>query len=159
MVSGRSGQVGRSMALDVGERRIGVAVSDPLGILARSLTVVKRRDDESSIAEIKSLIAEHDVSRLVVGFPRSLSGDVGPQAQAVEAFAEQLADAIDVPLELWDERLSTVTAARLLREQGQSAREQKKSIDAVAAAVILQDYLDARGMRASLEEDNEDEYE
>lgn len=148
------------MSLDVGERRIGVAVSDPLGVIARGLTVVKRDTDESAISQIKALIDEQDVGRLIVGFPRSLSGDVGPQAQAVAAFARQLEAALDVPLEMWDERLSTVTAARVLTERGQSTREQKKTIDAVAAAVILQDYLDAQRLRASMEEeDDQDEYE
>lgn len=138
----------RYMALDVGERRIGVAVSDPLGIIARTLAVVKRDTDESAIARIRELMSQEDVGRLVIGFPRSLSGEVGPQARAVEAFAKQLESAIDVPVEMWDERLSTVTAARVLTERGQSAREQKRTIDAVAAAVILQDYLDAQRMQA-----------
>ncbi|MFQ5854206.1 MAG: Holliday junction resolvase RuvX [Anaerolineae bacterium] len=149
----------RIMALDVGERRIGVAVSDPLGIIARSLAVVKRDTDETAIARIKTLMDEEDVGRLIVGFPRSLSGAVGPQARAVEAFARQIESAIDVPVEMWDERLSTVTAVRVLTERGQSAREQKQTIDAVAAAVILQDYLDAQRMRASMRDENEDEDE
>lgn len=147
------------MALDVGGRRIGVAVSDPLNVIARALTVVQRKTDESAIAQIKRLIDGQNVSQLVIGFPRSLSGDIGPQAKAVEAFAERLEAAIGVPIEMWDERLSTVTAARLLRERGQSAREQKETIDATAAAVILQDYLDAQRMRASMEEASEDEYD
>ena len=146
----------RIMALDVGERRIGVAISDLLRIVARSFGVITRDTDESAITQIEELIVEQQVGRLVVGFPRSLSGEVGPQAKAVEDFADQLQAAVDVPLEMWDERLSTVTAARMLRERGQSARDQKETIDAVAAAVILQDYLDAQQMRASMEDD---EYE
>lgn len=140
----------RVMALDVGERRIGVAVSDPLGILARGLTVVRRDTDEAAISQIRALIEEQDVGRLVVGLPRSMSGEVGPQARAVEAFVRQLEPVIDIPLEMWDERLTTVTAVRVLHERGQSAREQKKNIDAVAAAVILQDYLDAQRVQASM---------
>lgn len=146
----------RIMALDVGDRRVGVAVSDPLRIIARSLTVVKRDTDASAVEQIQDLIHEHEVGRLIVGLPRSLSGGIGPQAQAVEAFARELESAVEVPLEMWDERLSTITAARMLTERGQSARDQKKTIDAVAAAVILQDYLDAQQMRASLDDD---EYE
>lgn len=145
----------RIMALDVGERRIGVAVSDLLGVIARSLTVVKRVSDEAAIEQIKALVDEQDVGRLVVGYPRSLSGDIGPQAQAVEEFVRQIEATIDVPHELWDERLSTVTAARVLAERGQSVREQRKTIDAVAAAVILQDYLDAQRMRASMMDDDD----
>lgn len=149
----------RIMSLDVGERRIGVAVSDPLELIARSLTVVRRDTDEAAIARVKALIEEQDVGRLIVGFPRSLSGEVGPQAQAVEAFARQLEREIDVPLEMWDERLSTVTAARVLTGRGKSAREQKRTIDAVAAAVILQDYLDARQVRTSMTDKNGQDHE
>lgn len=117
-----------------------------------------RRTDEVAIQRICELASEQDVGEIVVGFPRSLSGDVGPQAEAVRSFARQIEDAVDVPLVLWDERLSTVTAARLMRERGQSARDSKATIDAVAAAVILQDYLDARGSRLPpLEGDADDE--
>lgn len=147
------------MALDVGGRRIGVAVSDPLGIIARSLEVIVRRTNESAIQRIGELAHEHDVGEIVIGFPRSLSGDIGPQAEAVKSFASQIEVAVDVPLVLWDERLSTVTAARLMRERGQSVRDSKANIDAVAAAVILQDYLDARGARLPPQDqgDSEDE--
>jgi putative Holliday junction resolvase len=147
------------MALDVGGRRIGVAVSDPLGIIARSLEVIVRRTDESAVERISELAKDQDVGEIVVGFPRSLSGDVGPQAEAVKSFASQIEEAVDVPLVLWDERLSTVTAARLMRDRGQSARDSKATIDSVAAAVILQDYLDARGARLPLrdQDDRDDE--
>lgn len=147
------------MALDVGERRIGVAVSDPLGIIARPLAVVQRKTDEEAATQILALLDEQDAGRLVVGYPRLLSGKIGSQAQAVEGFVEILEAATEVPIEMWDERLSTVTAARLMTEQGQSTREQKSRIDAVAAAVILQDYLDARRLRASLGHEDEDNYE
>ena len=135
------------MALDVGERRIGVAVSDPLHVVARTLGVVERTSDAAAVEEIVRLVREHEVERVLVGHPRSLSGEAGAQAQRAEAFAALLAAALDVPVELWDERLSTVTAARILSERGVRAREQKESIDAVAAAVILQDYLDAQALR------------
>jgi putative Holliday junction resolvase len=146
----------RIMALDVGDRRIGVAVSDPMGVIARSLEVIVRRTDESAIERISALAREQDVGKIVVGFPRSLSGDVGTQARAVESFAGQLQKVVDVPLILWDERLSTVTAVRLMRERGQSARDSKATIDAVAAAVILQNYLDAQSVRSALEQDRSD---
>lgn len=149
----------RIMALDVGERRIGVAVSDPLGVIARTLAVVPRKTDEDAIARIKALLDEQAAGRLVVGHPRLLSGEVGSQARAVEAFVEKLATVTDVPVEMWDERLSTVSAARLLAERGQSTRKQKVRIDAVAAAVILQDYLDARRLRASLIHEDEENHE
>lgn len=146
----------RIMALDVGERRIGVAVSDPLGVIARTLAVVPRKTDEDAISRIEALLDEQAVGRIVVGHPRLLSGEVGSQARAVEKFVEKLTTVTDLPVEMWDERLSTVSAARLLTERGQSTRKQKASIDAVAAAVILQDYLDARRLRASpIHEDEE----
>jgi len=137
----------RVIALDVGERRIGVAVSDPLGIVARTLGVVERVSDAQAIEEIVRLVREHEVGRVLVGHPRSLRGELGPQARQVETFAALLEEALDVPVELWDERLSTVTAERILSERGIRAREQKEHIDAVAAAVILQDYLDAQALR------------
>ncbi|MFQ5341883.1 MAG: Holliday junction resolvase RuvX [Anaerolineae bacterium] len=149
----------RIMALDVGERRIGVAVSDPLGVIARTLTVVQRKADDTAIARIKSLLDEQDVGRLVVGHPRLLSGEVGSQARAVEEFARELEAATEVAIEMWDERLSTVTAARVLTEQGESTRQQKTRIDAVAAAVILQDYLDASRLRASLIHKDDESYD
>lgn len=140
----------RILALDVGERRIGVAVSDPLGIIARTLGVVQRKTDAAAIAQLAALVDEHDARMVVVGLPRSMSGEIGRQAREVLDFAAQLEAVIDVPIEMWDERLSTVTAARVMTERGQSAREQRQTIDAVAAAVILQDYLDAQRARASL---------
>ena len=139
--------MGRVLALDIGERRIGVALSDPLQVVARTLGIVERSSDAEAVAEIARLVREHEVERVLVGHPRSLSGAVGRQAQRVESFATLLAEAVGVPVELWDERLSTVTAARILAERGVRAREQKESIDAVAAAVILQDYLDAQALR------------
>jgi putative Holliday junction resolvase len=145
------------MALDVGGRRIGVAVSDPLGIIAQPLTVVMRHTDEAAIEQLKRLIVEQAVGRLIVGLPRSMSGEINVQGHAVQAFADLLAASIDVPLELWDERLSTVMASRLLAERGQSAREQKKTIDAAAAAVILRDYLDAQRLHIAFEEDYNNE--
>jgi putative Holliday junction resolvase len=147
----------RILALDVGERRIGVAISDPLGVVARTLGVVERRSDAQAIQAIVELVREHDVERVLVGHPRTLRGETGPQAQRVEAFAALLESALQVPVELWDEWLSTVSAERILSERGISAREQKATIDAVAAAVILQDYLDAQSLRDTSEEGPDDE--
>ena len=134
----------RVLALDVGGRRIGVAISDPLQVLARSLKVLQRASMEEDLAAIAELVSEWNVVAIVVGHPRTMAGEVGPQAKVVEAFCEALRRVVDVPVILWDERLSTVTAARHLRERGISAQEQREWIDATAAAVILQDYLDAQ---------------
>jgi len=134
----------RVMALDVGERRIGVAVSDELGWLARTVTVIERHDLEVDLTAVQALVAELGAELLVVGYPRSMSGEIGEQAQRMERFVAQLQPVVGVPIVLWDERLSTFTATQILREQGVEARAQKKRVDAVAAAVILQDYLDAQ---------------
>lgn len=137
----------RVLALDVGDRRVGVAISDALGMLARTLTVIRRSGhDYQSIAD---LVRAHDVKRIVAGYPRNMDGSVGLQARKVEAYVAGLEQHVDVPIEFWDERLSTAEAQRLMIEAGRRPRERRERIDAVAAAVILQDYLDsARGERS-----------
>ncbi len=151
----------RLMALDVGEARIGVAVSDDTGILASPYkTLPVSRSEQQTWQNIQQLIDETEAQGLVVGLPISLDGQIHAQGKRVQAFAERLQQHISIPLTFWDERLSTVEAQRLLaqREQGeggarrrqrtrrhtQTRRRQKgQEIDALAAAVILQDYLDA----------------
>lgn len=133
----------RILALDVGERRTGVALSDALGLLATPLTVLKSSSYEAEMAAIAELVQRHQVEQVVVGYPRSLNGNVGPQAQRVDNYVAQLrAHLPGIPIILWDERLSTAQAERLLREAGR--RVQRERIDAAAAAVILQSYLDAQ---------------
>ena len=134
----------RVMALDLGERRIGVAVSDPTRMLARSLCVLERRSRAEDFAAIAELVREHQVGLVIVGLPRSLDGMMGPQARRVQRYANALAEVLSVPLILWDERLSTSSAEQLMIEAGRPARKRRQRIDAVAAAVILQDYLDAQ---------------
>lgn len=135
----------RILALDVGDRRIGVAVSDPSQTLARSLLVLQRMDEASTLSRLASLVCEQEAVLVVVGYPLSLSGNVGPQAAKVERFAESLSQIVEVPVELWDERYSSSSAERILREQGLSIRRRRQWVDATAAAVVLQDYLDTRG--------------
>jgi putative Holliday junction resolvase len=138
----------RVMALDVGHKRIGVALSDPGQVLASSLQVIERKGQQRDLATVVQLVREHEVGKIIIGYPRSLNGTVGQQAKFVERYVavleKKLVDAsLDVPVVLWDERLSTVAADRLMAEAGRKARERRERIDAVAAAVILQDYLDA----------------
>ena len=142
----------RILALDVGERRIGVALSDPTQTLARSLMVVERRSDRETMERLAGLAKKQGVERVVVGYPLSLRGDAGPQAETVGRFAEALAATVDVPVELWDERYSTVEAERVLRERGLDGRQRRKQVDATAAAIILQAYLDARTWHREREE-------
>ncbi len=132
---------GRVIALDVGERRVGVAISDPTGTLATPHSVIHRRSKAEDFAAVARLVIELEVERVVVGLPLSLNGEVGPQARRVSRYAQALAQRLDVPVELHDERYSTVTADALLTESG---RKRRVPIDAAAAAVILQDYLDSQ---------------
>jgi len=129
----------RVIALDVGERRIGVAVSDPTGTLATPHGVIHRRSKAQDFAAVARLVTELQAERVVVGLPLSLSGDVGPQARRVMRYAQALAQVLPVPVDLYDERYSTVTADELLAEGGRKRR--RTPIDAAAAAVILQEYL------------------
>jgi putative Holliday junction resolvase len=131
----------RVMALDVGERRVGVAVSDPSGTLATPHTVIWRRSKVEDFAAVACLATELDVELIVVGLPLTLDGEMGPQARRVTRYAQALAETLDVPVEFYDERYSTVTADELLIESG---RKRRVPIDAAAAAVILQDYLESR---------------
>ncbi len=138
----------RIMALDVGERRTGVALSDALGWLATPLAVLKSSSREAELAAILELVQSRRVEQLVIGYPRSLDGSIGPQAQRVDKFVQQLRNHLpDVPIVLWDERLSTAQAERLVHETGKRVRRER--IDAAAAAVILQSYLDAQRNIAS----------
>lgn len=130
------------MSLDVGDKRIGVALSDPTGIIASPLTTIQRVAERTDLERIVDLAREHSVERIVVGLPRTLRGELGPQAQKVMRFADNLAKVVDVPVVYWDERHSTVDAERIIRsrKRGRGGRER---IDEIAAAVILQSYLDS----------------
>ncbi len=131
----------RLMGLDLGERRIGVAVSDPSRVLARGIEVIECRSLEKNLEAIARLAEEYEVEAIVVGFPRRLNGTAGEEAKKAEAFAAQIEAHLGLAAILWDERLSTVRAARALAEGGK--RKRRLGIDAVAAVVILQDYLDS----------------
>ena len=134
----------RVLALDVGERRIGVALSDPLGLTAQRLTVVDRRGTVQDIEQIRTLVTRHHVETIVVGHPLTMRGEQGIQAQRVAAFAQRLRDQLSMTVQLVDERLTTVQGERSLRETQTSARNRKRVIDQVAAQLILQHFLDAK---------------
>lgn len=148
----------RVLALDVGERRIGLAISDPDGRLAVPLDTLERHDEAADLSALTGLVQREGVAMVVVGLPLSLDGTVGPQAARTQAFARRLAEAVARPLELWDERLSTVAARRSLaggpperrtRSGGRRRplRRQRGVADAMAAAIILQGFLDSRSRR------------
>jgi len=132
----------RTLACDVGDKRIGLALSDPTGTLASSLEVWERRGDEADWAHITALVAEHQVETVLVGYPRHLRGADSAQSQAVERFVAGLKQRTRVPIVLWDERLTTVRAAQIARERGRQKGKRKKPLDSIAAAVMLQEYLE-----------------
>jgi putative Holliday junction resolvase len=131
----------RIAALDVGEVRIGVAVSDELGITAQGVSVVRRVGGRRDLEAIAEVLRPYAPDRLVVGLPLSMSGAEGPQAARVRAFANDVATHLGLPLEFWDERLTTVAAERTLLEADVSRRRRREVIDKVAATLILQGYL------------------
>jgi putative holliday junction resolvase len=136
----------RAMALDVGEKRIGVAVSDEAGTIATPLTTVVRGRGQADLDEVARLAGEWEVDTLVVGLPTGMSGREGPQAAATRDYADRLAGVVggDMPLVFWDERLTTAIADRVMHERGTPRADRKRQRDAIAAAVILQGYLDSR---------------
>lgn len=137
----------RILGVDSGERRIGLAISDETELVARPLLVIQRREDalKRALDEIQHVAAREGAERLVVGLPLNADGSEGHQARRARALAKLLEKVVARPVELWDERLSSVEAERQLHEQGRSVRRLRQAggIDAHAAAVILQDYLDA----------------
>jgi putative holliday junction resolvase len=140
---------GRVMGVDVGTVRVGVALSDATGTLASPLETVQRAKDGSDLERLAALVVEHEVTEIVVGEPRHLSGASGASARDADAYSQALADRVaDVPVHLIDERLSTVTAASHLRDSGIDSRKQRPVIDQAAAVVILQSFLDGRRARS-----------
>jgi putative Holliday junction resolvase len=132
----------RILGLDVGDVRIGVALSDPLGITAQRLTVLERKALAKDIGMVRDLITQHEVTRVVMGLPLTMQGERGIQAQKVEAFAAALERTGTVPITFVDERLTTVQGERVLREIGTPGRKRKQVIDQIAAQLILQQFLD-----------------
>ncbi len=138
----------RSMSLDVGTKTIGIAVSDPLGMIASGVETIRRTTEEQDYARIAQIIKEYGVSTLVVGYPRNMNGTAGERAHACEAMAAKLRELFPaVQVTLWDERLSTVAAEKVLIDADMRRKKRKKVIDMMAAVVILQNYLDSKGFK------------
>ena len=129
----------RCLGLDIGDKKIGVALSDPQGILASPLTIIKHSEEKIDIEAILSIVDQNQVGQIIAGLPRSMDGSIGRQAEKVRDFVYELSSHTKVPVAFRDERLSTVSAKRLLREAG---KRKKTEDDAIAAAIILQSYLD-----------------
>ena len=135
---------GRVLGLDVGSRRIGVAVSDPLGITAQGLETLQRRNKRSDLAALERVIRDYSVREIVVGLPLHMSGAEGTQSDKMQVFAEELRKRFRLPVHLWDERLTSAEANRLLRETELSIEKRAKAVDRMAAVLILQGWMESR---------------
>lgn len=133
----------RILALDLGKRRVGVALSDPLGLTAQGLPTIARGGKKALIEAVRGLLETHGVERIVVGLPRNMNGTLGPGAREALAVAEALREALGVPVETWDERLTTVAAERALAEGGVRGAKRRELVDRVAAQLILEGYLES----------------
>lgn len=134
----------RIMGLDYGDKRIGVAISDAFGWTAQGVEVIERKSEGDYIDRIRARIGEYEVDTIVVGLPKNMNGTIGPRGEICMAFAEELRQAFGLPVHLWDERLTTVAAQRTLLEADVSRRKRKQVIDKMAAAILLQNFLDSR---------------
>jgi putative Holliday junction resolvase len=134
----------RVLGLDVGSRRIGVAISDPLGITAQGLETLYRKNKKHDLAYLHRVIREYEVKEIVVGLPLRMSGTEGAQAEKIHAFADDLRKHFKVPVHLWDERLSSAEANRLLRETDLSIEKRGQAVDRMAAILILQSWMESR---------------
>ena len=132
------------MAIDYGDAHTGVAISDATGTLAGFSTVIDSRKADVVTAEICRLVQEHGVTELVLGYPKNMDGTLGPRAEKAAAFGETLKELTGLPLTLWDERRTTIDAHNILFQNGQNAKKRKKTVDAVAAALMLEGYLTRR---------------
>ena len=132
----------RLLGLDFGEKRIGVAVSDPLGFTAQAVAVIGRKNLAEDIKEIKKLLDKYEATEIVIGLPRTLKGEIGEEAKKVLEFAQVLEKDLKLSVITWDERLTTAAAEKVLIEADLSRQKRKKVIDKLAAVYILQSYLD-----------------
>ncbi len=134
-----------ALALDIGEKRVGIAVSDATGTVAMPVKVMPAQEVAALSKSFRYLVEDYEPDVLVCGRPVSLSGETGPQAARVEAVAQRIAASLDIPLAFVDERLSSAEAKRILREQGLTEREMRGKVDSIAASLFLQSWLDAQG--------------
>lgn len=137
----------RILGLDVGSKTIGVAVSDPLGITAQGLPTIHRQNKRVDLEQLENIIRDHDVGEVVVGYPLRMSGNEGIQAEKMQRFAEQLRQRFHLPVHLWDERLTSAQANRILRETDMSIERRKQVVDRMAAVLILQSWMDSRAIQ------------
>lgn len=135
----------RIMGLDLGTKTIGVAISDELGWTAQGIETIQRTGNlKQDLSRLQQLITDYEVSKIILGLPKNMDGSIGERGQASEEFANQLKQRLQIPVELWDERLTTVSAERMLISADVSRKKRKNVIDKVAAVFILQSYLDSQ---------------
>jgi putative holliday junction resolvase len=136
----------RTMGLDVGSKTVGIALSDAFGWTAQGLETLKINEEENvfGFEELGKIIKEHEVSKIVVGLPKNMNGSIGPRGEASQFYARELEERFGIPVILWDERLTTVAAERVLLEADVSRKKRKKVIDKMAAMMILQGYLNSQ---------------
>ncbi len=137
------GQSDRVLALDVGKRRIGLAISDPLGITAQGLPTLERTTVREDVAKLANLTSERCVSLFLIGKPLHMSGDESRQAEYIKSFGDRLTEKTGIPVKFWDERLTTVQAQRVLKESGISIEKRARAVDRLAAVILLESYLDS----------------
>lgn len=134
--------IGRILGVDLGTRRIGLALSDPLGLTAQPLPTLQAESREAGIREVSRIAAEHEVQSVIVGLPLRMDGRAGPEARRAERFAEELRMTTGLMVRTWDERLTTAISERSLIESGRSRKKRQTVIDSAASILILQNYLD-----------------
>ena len=137
----------RILAIDYGDAHTGAAVSDLTGLLAGYTEVIHTRKEAEILRRLGELIREYGVEELVLGYPKNMDGTLGPRAEKAEAFSHVLEEAFSLPVRLWDERRTTIDAHQILFNQGKDGRKRKKIVDAVAASLILENYLDFKRMK------------
>lgn len=130
--------------MDVGEKNIGLAISDKLGLIAQGLPSLRRQTKNEDFSAIAGILKEHQITEIVVGMPINLDGSLGKKAQEIAAFLEDLKKRISLPIKVWDERFTSVQAERILLEADLSRKKRKRKIDQLAAQLILQNYLDSK---------------
>jgi putative Holliday junction resolvase len=135
------------MGLDYGDKTIGIAVSDELGWTAQGIETIRRTTAERDLARLRELIALYNVEELVVGLPKNMNNTIGPRGEICIEFAQSLQEILRMPVHLWDERLTTMSAQRTLIEADVSRKKRKLVIDKMAAALILQNYMDSKSKR------------
>ncbi len=136
----------RILGLDVGKKRIGLAISDPQGIVSEALGTIECREEEKLFSKLLSLLKEKQIGEIIIGFPLSLNGTIGRESERILAFIEKLKDKVNIPVKPWDERFTTKIATDLLIKADLSRRRRKRLVDKVSAVLILQSYLDSQNI-------------